>query len=159
MPKNLLTRLAHALDEKKIPYMIIGGQAMLLYGEPRLTRDVDVTVGLTPEDLERIILAAVEQIDLHPLVPDVKSFVQRTWVLPTLGAKPGHPQQTQRTGGRRRRPRSGRPKGGFKRAGGWQTGLQEEEEPNRKTQKELYQQRRFSRSFALIFQADAFRFN
>ena len=46
MPKNLLTRLAHALDEKKIPYMIIGGQAMLLYGEPRLTRDVDVTVGL-----------------------------------------------------------------------------------------------------------------
>ncbi|GAH87084.1 unnamed protein product, partial [marine sediment metagenome] len=25
--------------------MIIGGQAVLLYGEPRLTRDIDVTLG------------------------------------------------------------------------------------------------------------------
>jgi len=49
---------------------------------------MDVTVGLTPEDLERV-LAAVEQIDLHPLVPDVKSFVQQTWVLPTLDQTTG----------------------------------------------------------------------
>ncbi len=53
MSQNLLTRLARALDEAHIPYMIIGGQAVLLYGEPRLTRDVDVTVSLTPVCLKR----------------------------------------------------------------------------------------------------------
>ena len=26
--------------------MIIGGQAVLLYGEPRLTRDIDITLGV-----------------------------------------------------------------------------------------------------------------
>jgi hypothetical protein len=25
--------------------MIIGGQAVLLYGEPRLTKDIDITLG------------------------------------------------------------------------------------------------------------------
>ena len=49
---------------------------------------MDVTVGLTPEDLERI-LSAVEQMGLRPLVPDVKSFVQQTWVLPTLDQTTG----------------------------------------------------------------------
>ncbi len=34
---QLLERLATALDLAEIPYMIIGGQAVLLYGEPRLT--------------------------------------------------------------------------------------------------------------------------
>lgn len=41
MFKELLARLADLLDQKGIPYMIIGGQAVLLYGEPRLTRDID----------------------------------------------------------------------------------------------------------------------
>ncbi|MGC9445266.1 MAG: hypothetical protein ACP5E9_10130 [Candidatus Methanospirareceae archaeon] len=31
--------------------MVIGGQAVLLYGEPRLTRDIDITLGLGVEHL------------------------------------------------------------------------------------------------------------
>jgi hypothetical protein len=34
--------------------MVIGGQAVLLYGEPRLTRDIDVTLGIGVEELGRI---------------------------------------------------------------------------------------------------------
>ncbi|MCU0222804.1 MAG: hypothetical protein MUF27_01765 [Acidobacteria bacterium] len=30
----LLARIAQALDERAIPYMVIGGQAVLLDGEP-----------------------------------------------------------------------------------------------------------------------------
>jgi hypothetical protein len=33
--------------------MIIGGQAVLLYGEPRLTRDIDITLGVSAEHLDR----------------------------------------------------------------------------------------------------------
>lgn len=88
MLNSLLTRLAKALDEAGIPYMIIGGQAVLLYGEPRLTRDVDVTVGLTPKELERL-LQVVQRVSLRLLVQDVADFVQRTWVLPTLDESTG----------------------------------------------------------------------
>lgn len=47
---ELLERLAHVLDEARLPYMIIGGQAVLFYGEPRLTRDIDITLGV---DIDR----------------------------------------------------------------------------------------------------------
>lgn len=39
-----LAKLAQALDRKNLPYMLIGGQAVLVHGEPRLTRDLDVTL-------------------------------------------------------------------------------------------------------------------
>ena len=88
MSQNLLTRLARALDEARIPYMIIGGQAVLLYGEPRLTRDVDVTVGLTSHDVHQV-LQVVHRVALRLLVQDVENFVQRTWVLPALDEETG----------------------------------------------------------------------
>ena len=37
---NLLEKVALALDSERLPYMVIGGQAVLLHGEPRLTKDV-----------------------------------------------------------------------------------------------------------------------
>ena len=48
---QLLERIALGLEQRQIPYMIIGGQAVLLYGEPRLTRDIDVTLGVGTERL------------------------------------------------------------------------------------------------------------
>ncbi len=81
MLEGLLERIALALDEHGIPYMLIGGQAVLLYGEPRLTRDIDITLGVGPEragDLVRVARAA----GLVPLVEDVETFVRRTLVLP-----------------------------------------------------------------------------
>jgi hypothetical protein len=43
MFEALLKLIARALDSYHIPYMLIGGQAVLLYGEARLTADVDIT--------------------------------------------------------------------------------------------------------------------
>ena len=34
MLEELLLRIATAFDQDALPYMIIGGQAVLLYGEP-----------------------------------------------------------------------------------------------------------------------------
>ena len=39
MFEELLSRISASLNKHSIPYMIIGGQAVLLYGEPHLTRD------------------------------------------------------------------------------------------------------------------------
>ncbi|MCK4251370.1 hypothetical protein KAX97_07970 [candidate division WOR-3 bacterium] len=41
MFQNLLKKIARSLEKTSIPYMVIGGQAVLLYGEPRLTKGFD----------------------------------------------------------------------------------------------------------------------
>jgi hypothetical protein len=83
MFQALLSRLAGAFDGAHIPYMVIGGQAVLLHGEPRLTRDIDVTLGVTAGELARV-LSVTEPIGLLPAVPDVEAFVRRTNVLPLM---------------------------------------------------------------------------
>ncbi len=60
MFQNLLARLGRALERARIPYMVIGGQAVLLHGEPRLTRDIDVTLGVDSGALARVRFAAAE---------------------------------------------------------------------------------------------------
>lgn len=84
----LLTRLAAALDEAGIPYMVIGGQAVLVHGEPRLTRDIDITVGMGTEGLDRL-LATVGQAGLRPLPDDPAAFARDTMVLPAVDPDSG----------------------------------------------------------------------
>lgn len=78
MFEALLARVAGALADAGLPYMVIGGQAVLLYGEPRLTRDVNVTLGADPARLADL-LAVCDRIGLVP-VPE--AFVAETLVLP-----------------------------------------------------------------------------
>lgn len=80
MFEQLLKKIARALDKGSIPYMIIGGQAVLLYGEPRLTRDIDITLGVTLEKLD-FVLDIAKSIGLNPLV-DPETFTRKTMVLP-----------------------------------------------------------------------------
>jgi predicted nucleotidyltransferase len=81
MFEKLIKKVAAALKAKNIPYMIIGGQAVLLYGEPRLTRDIDITLGVGTEYLSQIIEIS-KKLDLHPLPDNTAKFVKETWVLP-----------------------------------------------------------------------------
>ncbi len=76
----LLEKIALALDEAGIPYMIIGGQAVLLYGEPRLTKDIDITLGVGLDRLADVLTLA-EKAGLSPLVSPDK-FTRQTMVLP-----------------------------------------------------------------------------
>jgi len=80
MFETLLARLAQALDAAQLPYMVIGGQAVLFYGAPRLTQDVDITLGVAPDRLADV-LSMIETVGLRPLV-DPESFVAETLVLP-----------------------------------------------------------------------------
>ena len=80
---QLLERIALGLEQRQIPYMVIGGQTVLIYGEPRLTRDIDVTLGVGPERLTEL-LAFAEASGWRLLVEEPQEFVQRTMVLPLI---------------------------------------------------------------------------
>lgn len=76
----LLEKVASALDRAGIPYMVIGGQAVLRYGEARLTRDIDLTLGV---DIDRLadVLSVTAACGFEVLV-DPEPFVRETMVLP-----------------------------------------------------------------------------
>ncbi len=88
MFEELLRKIGVTLEKHNIPYMVIGGQAVLLYGEPRLTRDIDITLGV---DLDRLqdVLSLIKELDLTVLVQDVESFVRQTMVIPSLDKSTG----------------------------------------------------------------------
>jgi hypothetical protein len=64
------------------------GQAVLLYGEPRLTRDIVITLGVDTDHLDRL-LSAVQDLSLKPLPEDIQTFVKETMVLPALDEHTG----------------------------------------------------------------------
>jgi predicted nucleotidyltransferase len=68
--------------------MIIGGQAVLLYGEPRLTRDIDVTLGANIDSLNKL-LSITRELSLKSIPKDIESFVRDTMVLPTIEKSTG----------------------------------------------------------------------
>jgi predicted nucleotidyltransferase len=84
----LLASLTRALDEKGLPFMLIGGQAVLLHGRPRLTEDIDVTLGADPGRLADV-RAVCETLALRPLPEDLEAFVRQTFVLPALHEESG----------------------------------------------------------------------
>lgn len=70
--------------------MIIGGQAVLIYGEPRNTKDIDITLGVGPERLEDV-LAAVRSLGWKVAIEDPTSFVPKFMVLPCQDPDTGIP--------------------------------------------------------------------
>ncbi|MCX6559411.1 MAG: hypothetical protein NTZ26_02745 [Candidatus Aminicenantes bacterium] len=88
MFERLLGKIAAALNKHKIPYMVIGGQAVLVYGEPRATKDIDVTLGLGIEGLPRL-LDVLKAAKFRCLVPDVEDFAKKTMVVPALDPTSG----------------------------------------------------------------------
>lgn len=80
MFEELLARLAASLANAGIDYMVIGGQAILVHGEPRLTRDIDITLGVDAGELARVKSVAAAA-GLSALVSDDK-FAEETSVFP-----------------------------------------------------------------------------
>jgi predicted nucleotidyltransferase len=86
--ERLLKKVAIQLKRASIPYMVIGGQAVLLYGEPRLTRDIDITLGIGVEELSKV-KKILQNMGLKILVKKDKEFVAKTMVLPALDRESG----------------------------------------------------------------------
>jgi len=88
MFKTLLIRIARELTSAGLPYMIIGGQAVLLYGSPRLTRDIDVTLGVSIDEMKRV-LETTAGMGLEIIPKDVEAFIEKTFVLPARDSATG----------------------------------------------------------------------
>ncbi|MEW6046177.1 MAG: nucleotidyltransferase [Bacillota bacterium] len=79
-PAGAAAEVARFLDGLSIPYVVIGGLAVQLWGEPRATHDVDMTVLLPGGAAERRFLEeCVERF--HPRIPDAVTFALRHRVL------------------------------------------------------------------------------
>jgi hypothetical protein len=72
--------LARFLEERHIPYMIIGGIANLVWGEPRSTLDVDASVLVEENDWPDLIKELGSVFRIIPQRP--LAFLRDTHVLP-----------------------------------------------------------------------------
>jgi len=71
---------AGLLSGAGVPYMIIGGVANLLWGEPRTTIDVDVSAWVEEDRIEPVVRRLCA--GMNALSPDPLAFVRETRVLP-----------------------------------------------------------------------------
>ncbi len=85
---GLLALITRELESRAIPFLVIGGQAVLLHGRPRLTEDIDLTLGVDPTSLPSV-LEACTNLGLTPLPTDVERFVGETFVLPARHTETG----------------------------------------------------------------------
>jgi len=53
-PRQLLVVVAETLDRLKIAYFITGGMAVVVWGRPRFTADIDAVVELKAEDIDSL---------------------------------------------------------------------------------------------------------
>ena len=72
--------ITSALESLRIDYAVVGGIANAIWGEPRATIDVDVTVSVSEPDVPAAISALTARF--RSPVSDAPAFVQRTRVLP-----------------------------------------------------------------------------
>ena len=85
---RVAARIGKKLKEQGIPYMIMGGQAVLQYGEPRLTKDIDITLGINVEEFRRFS-GFLSLAKLNSLVRSPESFVKKTHVFPGVDPATG----------------------------------------------------------------------
>ncbi|MFQ6033848.1 MAG: DUF6036 family nucleotidyltransferase [Candidatus Bipolaricaulia bacterium] len=79
---NLLraaAEVARFLEAQGIPYSVIGGLALQQWGEPRMTRGVDIKVLVASKRMEPFVDAVLSRFS--PRVPDAREFALRHRVL------------------------------------------------------------------------------
>jgi hypothetical protein len=87
-PADLLADLNAALTPLALRWYVFGAQAALIWGRPRLTTDVDVTVQLGTMAPARLV-AALETRRFAPRLEMTDAFVDQTRVLPLVHAPSG----------------------------------------------------------------------
>ncbi|MCK6553532.1 hypothetical protein L6Q96_02930 [Candidatus Binatia bacterium] len=78
---ELFAALKETFDRLHMRWYVFGAQAAILYGSPRLTADVDITVDIAERPTAALI-DALARSGFHPRVDTPIEFVERTRVLP-----------------------------------------------------------------------------
>jgi len=65
---SFISLFVRPLNRLRIPYLVTGGVASVVYGEPRLTRDIDLVIELRPRDARRFAEAwSAEEFYVPPV--------------------------------------------------------------------------------------------
>ncbi|MEO7802957.1 MAG: nucleotidyltransferase [Actinomycetota bacterium] len=80
--ESALVGIAMTLKKNKVPYMVIGGFANLLWGTPRTTRDLDITVDIDLTDWKDV-QHVCNQLGKF-MAPDPRALAERTRVVPLM---------------------------------------------------------------------------
>jgi hypothetical protein len=88
--KGFFTHVIQVLERLDIPYMVVGGFAAILYGQPRLTIDVDVVVDMEADQIDPFV-AAFPIPDYYVSKEAVRDSLRRRYpcnvIQPITGAK------------------------------------------------------------------------
>jgi predicted nucleotidyltransferase len=79
--QTTLSDVANFLNHEGITYALVGGMAASLRGQPRVTADVDMVIGI---DVGRALVLAnrLEGTNFRPLFDNVAEVVERSFILP-----------------------------------------------------------------------------
>jgi hypothetical protein len=77
------------LSKHGVEHMVVGGHAYVLHVQSRYTKDLDVWVRPTPENLERLRLASLEFAQVDFVVEDALSLLSSNRLgFPLVGLEP-----------------------------------------------------------------------
>lgn len=85
MLNQTLFEIITLLEKHDLPYMVIGGYAVLYHGEARFTEDIDIVLGVDSKSLDQVLRAVENQFRAR--AKDVNKFVEQTNVLPLISLK------------------------------------------------------------------------
>jgi hypothetical protein len=78
MPElNLFQIFISRLNKLDMPYMVTGAVASVIYGEPRLTHDIDVVLDLSEDNVERFVKAFVPEEFYCPPIEVIRLEIRR----------------------------------------------------------------------------------
>ena len=83
--ERALVEITVLLDELDVPYMLIGGLAVSLWGEPRATLDVDLSLWVESANFEPTLSALCARVAALPR--DALAFATQTRVLPVSSSE------------------------------------------------------------------------
>ncbi len=81
-----LKKLTGLLSSLKIDYVVLGGIGVSIYGEPRLTLDIDINIMLDEEKIDDFLKEA-KKYGFYPITSSIKRFVHKTGVIPMRFSK------------------------------------------------------------------------
>jgi predicted nucleotidyltransferase len=76
-PRSLVDTFVSRLEKLEMPYVVTGAVASIIYGEPRLTNDVDLIMMMKTEDIERFVQAFPSTEFYCPPVEVLKIEIRR----------------------------------------------------------------------------------
>jgi predicted nucleotidyltransferase len=86
---DLLAALAGAMEDRRVRWYLSGAQAAIIWGSPRLSADVDVTIEIDPVEVNGYVQAMTDR-GFDVVINDA-GFLERTRVIPFVHRASGMP--------------------------------------------------------------------